>query len=58
MEYIFLIALLILAVVANNRTSALRGQIEKLEATIRALAERIAAFSAPPAAATADAARL
>jgi uncharacterized membrane protein len=55
-EYIFLIALLILAVVANNRTSALRGQIEKLEETIRALAERLAAFSAPPKAATAAAA--
>jgi uncharacterized membrane protein len=52
-EYIFLIALLILAVVSNNRASKLREQIEKLEATIRALAERIAAFSAPPAAAAA-----
>lgn len=55
MEYIFLIALLILAVVSNNRASTLREQIEKLEATIRTLAERIAALSAPPAAAAAAA---
>ena len=53
MEFIFLIALLVLAVVSMNRTSTLRGEIERLEATIRALVERLGTSGAPAAAAAA-----
>ncbi len=56
MEILLLIVVIILVLVSNSRTSLLRSQIESLEQTIRALAERIATFSAPPAAATAGAA--
>lgn len=51
MEIILLIVIIILAAVANNRTSVLRGQIEKLEVTLRALVDRIGAPAAPAAAA-------
>ena len=56
MEIILLIVVIILAFVANSRTSQLHAQIAELEQIIRGLAERIATFSAPPAAATAGAA--
>ena len=51
MEIILLIVVIILAFVSNNRTSTLRGDIERLEATIRALVERIGTAGVPAAAA-------